>query len=153
MRLTLNQHKLISDYHGYESRLPWLSLLGRSLSLNSLIIKPAPNYSHNIYSIFITTVIHLRHGKVNLYRMIIKYKAFIYIFIMKHFFGQPRKPDSDPMLVYCWPTVCDAGLTHNQHCLYVTCLLRSIATDQWDLVIVLLRTNETWEILVHSQQG
>ena len=35
----------------------------------------------------------------------------------------PSKHDVDPMLVQCWPTICDAGPTSNQHRLNASCLL------------------------------
>ena len=43
--------------------------------------------------------------------------------------GSQQARDVDPMLVQCWPTVCNAGPASNQHWFNASCLLglRSIA--------------------------
>ena len=40
--------------------------------------------------------------------------------------GSPANRNFEPMLVWCWATVCDAGPTWNQHWLNMSCLLGEV---------------------------
>ena len=41
----------------------------------------------------------------------------------------PSEHDVDPVLVQCWPTVCDAGPALNQHWFNASCLLGAAFAD------------------------
>ena len=49
--------------------------------------------------------------------------SFIIPFWCETLVNTPSKHDADPMLVQCWPTICDAGPTSDQHWFNALCLL------------------------------
>ena len=51
------------------------------------------------------------------------FSEFIIPFWCETFVNTPSKHDFDPMLVRCWPTICDAGPTSIQHWFNALCLL------------------------------
>ena len=60
--------------------------------------------------------------------------------------GHPSKHDAlnETMLVYCWPNVCDAGPTLNQHCFNALCLLG------WAYVAPVSSIIPSWQLWCHK---
>ena len=58
-----------------------------------------------------------------------------------------QTPDGSPVLVQCWPSVCDAGPTLNQHWTSVSCLLGGGRSTVYRLVgYVMMLICQSWEV-------